>query len=103
MSRVRCRPKENSLRQQSCLSCTVCVAVDCGSDVINRKAARASGRNAAGRNAIVIDRFFDTKQKALAWAKVPAHFMTVQILTSGTKQSTRLVATEKSKVVVENC
>jgi 3D (Asp-Asp-Asp) domain-containing protein len=36
----------------------VCVAVDCGSDVINRKAARFSGRNVAERNAIVIDRFF---------------------------------------------
>jgi hypothetical protein len=45
---------------------TVCVAVDCGSDVINRKAARLSGRNVAERNAIVIDRFFETKQKALA-------------------------------------
>jgi hypothetical protein len=37
--------------------------------VVNRKAARSCGRKAAERNAIVIDRFFDTKQKALAWAK----------------------------------
>jgi len=43
-----------------------CVAVDCGTDVVNRRAARLSGRNAAERNAIVIDRFFDTKRKALA-------------------------------------
>ena len=58
-----------------------CVAVDTGPDVVNRKAARVSGRNAAERNAIVIDRFFDTKEKALAWAKAHPHFMTVQIRT----------------------
>ena len=62
-----------------------CVAVDSGPDVINRKAARSCGRNAAERNALVIDRFFDTKQKALAWAKTNPHFMTVRILTSGSK------------------
>jgi hypothetical protein len=43
------------------------------------------GRRAAERNAIVIDRFFDTKQKALAWAKAHPHFMTVRILTPSTK------------------
>jgi 3D (Asp-Asp-Asp) domain-containing protein len=58
-----------------------CVAVDSGPDVVNRKAARLCGRSAAERNAIVIDRFFDTKQKALAWAKVNPHFMVVQIRT----------------------
>ena len=56
-----------------------CVAVDTGSDVVNRKAARLCGRNAVERNAIVIDRFFETKQKALAWAKTHPHFMTVQV------------------------
>ena len=61
------------------------VAVDSGPDVINRKAARSCGRTAAERNALVIDRFFDTKQKALAWAKTHPHFMTVRILTPGTK------------------
>ena len=63
-----------------------CVAVDSGPDVVNRKAARSCGRNAAERNAIVIDRFFDTKQKALAWAKAHPHFMTVRILTPGATQ-----------------
>ena len=58
-----------------------CLAVDTGSDVVNRKAARSSARNAAERNAIVIDRFFDTKQKAVAWAKAHPHFMTVRIET----------------------
>jgi hypothetical protein len=53
---------------------------DTGPAVVNRKAARASARNASERNAMVIDRFFDTKQKALAWAKAHPHFMTVRIL-----------------------
>jgi 3D (Asp-Asp-Asp) domain-containing protein len=65
-----------------------CVAVDSGPDVVNRKAARSCGRNAAERNAIVIDRFFDTKRQALAWAKAHPHFMTVRILTPGAKQAT---------------
>jgi|SRR4029450_7977590 3D (Asp-Asp-Asp) domain-containing protein len=58
-----------------------CVAVDTGPDVVNRKAARWCGRSTAERNAIVIDRFFDTKQNALAWAKANPHFMVVQICT----------------------
>ena len=58
-----------------------CVAVDSGPDVVNRKAARSCGRSAAERNAIVIDRFFATRQKALAWAKVNPHFMLVQVRT----------------------
>jgi len=70
------------------------VAVDTGPAVVNRKAARSSGRDAAERNAIVIDRFFDTKQKALAWAKTHPHFMTVRIATSSTKQGTKVVATK---------
>ena len=58
-----------------------CVAVDTGPHVVNRKAARLSGRNVTERNAIVIDRFFDSKQKALAWAKANPHFMVVQVCT----------------------
>jgi hypothetical protein len=59
---------------------------------VNRKAARACGRTAAERNAIVIDRFFDTKQKALAWAKANPHFTTVRILIPDAK----LVASNNS-------
>jgi hypothetical protein len=62
-----------------------CVAVDTGPDVVNRKAARACGRTAPERDAIVIDRFFCTKQKALAWIKAHPHFMTVQVCTPNTK------------------
>src|SRR5207249_7420958 len=57
-----------------------------GPDVVYRKAARSCGRTVAERNAIVIDRFFDTKQKALSWAKAHPHFMTVRILTPGATQ-----------------
>lgn len=68
------------------------VAVDSGPALVNRKAARSCGRTAAERNAIVIDRFFCTKQKAIAWAKAHPHFMTVRILSPGTKKGTNLVA-----------
>lgn len=59
-----------------------CIAVDSEADVIKRTAARSCGRNAAERNAIVIDRFFDSKQRALAWAKAHPHFMTVRVRTA---------------------
>jgi 3D (Asp-Asp-Asp) domain-containing protein len=56
-----------------------CVAVDTGSDVVNRKAARLGGRTASQRNAIVIDRYFESKQEALAWSNQHPSFMTVQV------------------------
>jgi|SRR5882724_830877 len=62
-----------------------CMAVDSGPDVVNRKAARSCGRNTAERNAIVIDRFFDTKQKALAWARAHPEFMMVRVRTPDTQ------------------
>jgi 3D (Asp-Asp-Asp) domain-containing protein len=62
-----------------------CVAVDSGPDVVNRKAARSCGRNAAERHAIVIDRFFDSKQKALAWARTHPDFMIVRVRTPDTQ------------------
>ena len=57
-----------------------CVAVDTGRDVINRKAARRAGRTGTERNALVIDRFFETKSQALGWAKANPHFMTVRVV-----------------------
>ena len=62
-----------------------CVAVDTGPDVVNRKAARVCGRTAPERDAVVIDRFFYTRQKALAWIKAHPHFMTVRVCTPNTK------------------
>ena len=42
-----------------------CMAVDTGSDVVNRKAARVCGRSAPERDAIVIDRFFLRNRRPL--------------------------------------
>jgi hypothetical protein len=61
-----------------------CLAVDTGPDVVNRKAARSCGRKPSERNAIVIDRFFNTKEKALAWAKANSDFMIVRVRTPDT-------------------
>jgi 3D (Asp-Asp-Asp) domain-containing protein len=66
---------------------TECIAVDSGPDVVNRKAARWRGRNAAERNAIVIDRFFETKDKALAWARVHPDFIMIRVRTPDTELS----------------
>lgn len=55
------------------------LAVDTGSAVRSRKAARLSGRNATERNALVIDRFFETKQQALNWARRNPYFMFVRV------------------------
>lgn len=62
-----------------------CLAIDSGPDVVNRKAARLCGRNKSERNAIVIDRFFDAKEKALAWTKANPHFMVVRVRTPDTE------------------
>ena len=59
-----------------------CTAADTGPDVIKRKAARSLGRTIAERNAIVIDRFFDTKQRALAWENAHPHFMMLRVQTA---------------------
>src|SRR5437868_12837218 len=56
------------------------IAVDTGPAVVSRKAARLSGRNEAERNAVVIDRFFETKSQAVAWEKSHPHFMKVRVL-----------------------
>ena len=63
-----------------------CMAVDTGPDVVKRKAARSLGRSTAEQNAIVVDRFFDTKQRALAWANANPHFMMVRVQTAETTE-----------------
>lgn len=73
-----------------------CVAVDTGPAVVNRKAARSCGRSAVERNAIVIDRFFDTKREALAWSKANPHFMTVQIQTPDANHGIKVPTAETS-------
>lgn len=59
------------------------LAVDTGSAVVSRKAARRSGRTALERNAIVVDRFFETKRQALNWASRNPSFMLVQVSPPG--------------------
>ena len=56
------------------------IAVDTGPAVVSRKAARRSGRSAAERNAIVVDRYFETKSQAVAWERSHPHFMKMRVL-----------------------
>lgn len=56
-----------------------CVAVDSGPGVVSRIAARACGRTAAQRDAIVIDRFFESKEAAVSWSNSHPQFMTLQV------------------------
>jgi hypothetical protein len=56
------------------------IAVDTGPAVVSRKAARLSGHNAAERNAIVVDHYFETKSQAAAWEKSHPHFMKVRVV-----------------------
>jgi 3D (Asp-Asp-Asp) domain-containing protein len=65
----------------------ICQAVDTGSAVRNRKAARRSGRTPAEKRAVVIDRFFETKRQALAWAKTHPAFMEVVVVRPGTSHT----------------
>jgi len=58
-------------------------AVDTGSAVRNRKAARKSGHTITEKNAIVIDRFFETKHQALMWANSNPPFVNVKVITPG--------------------
>ena len=55
-------------------------AVDTGPAVVSRKAARLLGRNVAERNAVVIDRYFETKSQAEVWEKSHPHFMKMHVL-----------------------
>lgn len=55
-------------------------AVDTGSAVRNRKAARRLGQTHDERNAIVIDKFFETKRQALAWASSNPPFVSVKVI-----------------------
>jgi 3D (Asp-Asp-Asp) domain-containing protein len=59
---------------------TALSAVDTGTAVRNRKAARRSARTADERNAIVVDKFFETKRQALTWANSNPPFVNVKVL-----------------------
>ena len=83
-------------------------AVDTGSQVKSRRAARRLGRSSAQRGAIVIDRFFETKQQALAWAKKNPHFMKVRVVSTSrvkdlvTGAETRTTSTTTTTKVAAN-
>jgi len=80
-------PKKIPYGSKVIFSDAECMAIDTGPDVVKRKAARSLGRTPAERKAIVVDRFFDTKQRALAWASAHPHFMMVQVQTAETKEA----------------
>ena len=77
------------------------LAVDTGSAVRSRKAARLSGRTAMERNAIVIDRFFETKQQALSWAHRNPYFMFVRISPPNMRSGPSFVQPQKTTLAVE--
>lgn len=76
-----------------------CVAVDSGPAVVSRAAARACARTAAQRSAIVIDRFFESKEAALSWERSHPHFMTVRILQPGSRAQSNEVMANANDVV----
>ena len=61
----------------------VCTAVDTGTAVISRKAARLCGRTASQLKAIVVDRFFETKRKAVGWSNAHSEFMMLRVIPPG--------------------
>ena len=83
-------------------------AVDTGTAVRNRKAARLLGKTPTEKNAVVIDRFFETKKQALAWANSHPHFIPVRVvspsLVAATTESAepplRAIAVKSSNVRV---
>ena len=62
-----------------------CTAVDTGTAVVNRKAARRCGRTASQLKAIVVDRFFETKREAMAWTNGHPEFMTLRVVPPGSQ------------------
>jgi 3D (Asp-Asp-Asp) domain-containing protein len=78
-----------------------CVAIDSGPAVISRRAARRCGKTSEQRNALVIDRYFESKKLALAWAASNPHFMTVQVLDPHHKIAPKAEVDPKATVGVE--
>jgi 3D (Asp-Asp-Asp) domain-containing protein len=80
---------------------TTCVAVDSGPAVVSRTAARSCGRTAVQKSAIVIDRFFESKEAALQWEKSHPHFMTVRVLPPGSKKNESVATLDSATPEVE--
>jgi len=77
------------------------IAVDTGPAVVSRKAARLSGRTAAERNAIVVDRYFETKAQALAWESSRPHFLRARILPPESRRTKNMATRGAEKRMVE--
>jgi 3D (Asp-Asp-Asp) domain-containing protein len=71
-----------------------CLALDSGPAIVSRKAARVTGRTASQRNAVVIDRFFESREAALAWERSHSHFMTVRIVPPGSRVESKAMVAE---------
>ncbi len=56
------------------------LALDTGTAVKNRKAARLSGKTEEEKKAIVVDRFFESKRAALEWARRNPPFLAVSVI-----------------------
>lgn len=74
-----------------------CLAIDSGPAVVSRKAARVAGHTASQRNAIVIDRFFESKEVALSWERSHPHFMTVRVVAPGSGNEAKESSPEVAK------
>jgi 3D (Asp-Asp-Asp) domain-containing protein len=74
-------------------------AVDTGTAVRNRRAARLLGKTADERAALVIDRFFERKEQALAWANTHPHFVPVRVITPEETAPTAVVTVPPSRGV----
>jgi 3D (Asp-Asp-Asp) domain-containing protein len=61
----------------------VCTAVDTGTAVVSRKAARLCGRTASQLQALVVDRFFETKREAEEWTNAHSEFMMLRVVPAG--------------------
>jgi hypothetical protein len=63
------------------------IAVDTGPAVVSRKAARSEGRTREERGALVVDRYFKSKEQALAWARSHPPFMQVRVIPPGSSET----------------
>jgi 3D (Asp-Asp-Asp) domain-containing protein len=88
-------PKKIPYGSKVVFSDATCEAVDTGPAVVSRKAARLCGRNESQRNALVIDRFFDSRAEAVAWSDAHPQFMEVRILSPGSDSEPKEPITKK--------
>lgn len=83
-------PKRIPFGSRVLFSDATCTAVDSGPAVVSRRAARVTGRTASQRNALVIDRFFESREAALAWEHSHPHFMTVRVVQPESREDLKM-------------